>query len=118
MEKAFIRGSSLTIEATVYTDQTKTVAADITSATIYCIVKKRPEDLDSEALFSKSVGSGITIVTPLAGRCNIAFTATDTNITLKQCYYEIVVELQDGVTVIRNGINEVRVYGNVRKALP
>ena len=52
MEKAFIRGSSLTIEATIYTDHTKTVAADITGATIFCIVKKRPEDLDSEALFS------------------------------------------------------------------
>jgi hypothetical protein len=118
MEKAFIRGSSLTIEAPIYTDHTKTVAADITGATIFCIVKKRPEDLDSEALFSKSVGSGITIVTPLAGRCNIAFTATDTNLTLKQVYYETVAKLADGVTVIRNGINEVRIYGNVRKALP
>jgi len=118
MEKAFIRGSSLTIEATIYTDHTKTVAADITGATIFCIVKKRPEDLDSEALFSKSVGSGITIVTPLAGRCNIALTATDTNLTLKQVYYETVAKLADGVTVIRNGINEVRIYGNVRKALP
>lgn len=115
IERAFIRGSSLTIEATVYTDQTKTVAADITGATIYCIVKKRSEDLDGEALFSKSVGSGITIVDATAGRCNVAFTATDTNITIKQCYYEIVVELQDGVTVIRNGVNEVRVCGNVRK---
>jgi hypothetical protein len=118
MEKAFIRGSSLTIESTIYKDQAKTEIADITSATIFCIVKKRPEDLDSEALFSKSVGSGITIVTPLAGRCDITFTATDTNITFKQCYYETVVKLADGVTVIRNGINEVRVYGNVRKALP
>ena len=109
---------SIKIEATIYTDHTKTVAADITGATIFCIVKKRPEDLDSEALFSKSVGSGITIVTPLAGRCNIAFTATDTNLTLKQVYYETVAKLADGVTVIRNGINEVRIYGNVRKALP
>ena len=117
MEKAFIRGSSLTIESTIYTDQTKTQAADITGATIFCIVKKRPEDLDSEALFSKSVGSGITIVTPLAGRCDIEFTPSDTNITLKQCYYETVAKLTTG-KVIRNGINEVRVYGNVRKALP
>lgn len=117
MDKAFIRGASLTIQATVYTDQTKTVAANITSATIFCIVKKRPEDLDTEALFSKSVGSGITIVTPTSGRCDIAFTATDTNIIFKQVYYEIVVKLTDG-TVVRNGINEVRVYGNVRKILP
>ena len=117
MEKAFIRGSSITIQATVYTDQTKTVAADITSATIFCIVKKRPEDLDSEAIFSKSVGSGITIVTPLAGRCDISFSASDTNLIFKQVYYEIVVKLASG-TVIRNGINEIKVYGNVRKVLP
>lgn len=117
MEKAFIRGSSLTIQATVYTDQTKTVAADITSATIFCIVKKRPEDLDSEAIFSKSVGSGITIVTPLAGRCDISFSASDTNLIFKQVFYEIVVKLAGG-TVIRNGINEIKVYGNIRKVLP
>ena len=117
MEKAFIRGSSITIQATVYTDQTKTVAADITSATIFCIVKKRPEDLDTEAIFNKSVGSGITIVTPLAGRCDISFSASDTNLIFKQVYYEIVVKLASG-TVIRNGINEIKVYGNVRKVLP
>lgn len=118
MEKAFIRGATCTIQATVYIDQTKTVPANIGGATIFCIVKKRPEDLDTEALFSKSVGSGIIIVDALNGRCDINFTATDTNLNLKQCYYEIVVELADGVTVIRNGINEIKIYGNVRKMLP
>jgi|LakMenE01Jun11ns_1017448.scaffolds.fasta_scaffold9722775_3 hypothetical protein len=118
MEKAIIRGATCTIQTTVYTDQTKTVAANITGATIFCIVKKRPEDLDSEAIFTKSIGSGILIVNATGGRCDITFTATDMNLTLKQFYYETVVELADGVTVIRNGINEVKVYGNVRRALP
>jgi hypothetical protein len=118
MEKAIIRGASCTIQSTVYTDKSKTVVANINGATIFCIVKKRPEDLDSEAIFSKSIGSGIVIVNGFAGRCDVTFTATDTNLTIKQFYYETVVELSDGVTVIRNGINEVKVYGNVRRALP
>jgi hypothetical protein len=118
MEKAFIKGSSLTIEATIYKDQAKTEIADITDAEIYCIVKKRPEDLDSEALFTKTVGSGIEIINGAAGRCDITFTASNTNLTLKQCYYETVVLLTDGETVIRNGINEVKIHGNVRKELP
>lgn len=117
MERSIIRGSTVTIQATVYTDQSKQTVANLTSATIFCIVKKRSEDLDTEALFSKSVGSGITIVGATTGRCDIVFTATDTNTQLKQLYYEIVVKLSDG-TVIRNGINEIKMYGNVRKVLP
>lgn len=118
MERAFIRGSSFTIESTVYKDYARTEIADITDAYIVCMVKKRAEDLDSEALFTKTVGAGIEIINAASGRCDITFTASDTNITLKQVYYETVVELQDGVTVIRNGVNELKVYGNVRKELP
>ena len=117
--RAIVKGASVTIQTTVYLDQARTLIANITGATIIFVAKRRADDLDSALVFTKSVGSGITITAPLSGRCDIILDASDTNaLTQKSLFYEIVVRLADGVTFIRNGVNEVQLLGNVRKVLP
>jgi hypothetical protein len=114
-----IRGRSATIEATIYRDKDNSIIADLTGATsITLTAKKREEDLDTEALFVKSVGSGVTVISATAGRANVQIDAADTNsLTLKKIVYEIVAKLSDG-TIIGNGVRTVEVFGNVKKTLP
>jgi len=117
--RSIVKGASVTIQATVYLDQAKTIIANITGATIIFIAKRRADDLDTAVLFSKSVGSGITIILAAAGRCDVVLLASDTNaLVQKQMYYEVVVRLADGVTFIRNGVKEIQLLGNVIKVLP
>lgn len=117
MTKAMIKGITVTITNTFYRDIDKTVIADLTGAVVYFIVKNRPDDLDAAAIFSKSIGIGITVPTPSNGKALVVIAASDTNsLTQKKVYYETFAKLADG-TIIRNGINELALLGNVRRSL-
>lgn len=116
--RTIIKGSSITIFSIIYLDQAKTLIANLTGATITNIVKRRADDLDANAIFTKSVGSGITITDAVNGKCSIVWSAANTNSLIeKKIYYETIVKLSDG-TIIRNGVNEIAVSGNVLKILP
>jgi translation initiation factor 1 (eIF-1/SUI1) len=113
-----IRGRSATIEATIYLDKANGILADLSGATIYTIFKKREEDLDTEKLFEKSIGSGVTVVSATAGTIKTVINPVDTNsLTVKKIVYETVAKLADG-TLIGNGVKTIEIYGNVRKILP
>lgn len=113
-----IKGESVYIPFTVYRDQAKTQIADLTSSTIYCIGKKRLEDLDASKLFEKSIGSGVTIVSAVDGTAQVELTPSDTNgYSIKEFYFEVVVKLSGG-QVIRTGSNTMYLLNNTRKTLP
>jgi hypothetical protein len=114
-----IKGESVYIPFTVYKDQAKKQIADLSGATIYCTAKKRIEDLDSEKLFEKSVGSGITIVSASDGTAQIEILPADTNeFTIKQFYFEVIVKLSGSNQVVRTGSGMMSLLNNTRKALP
>lgn len=113
-----IKGESVYIPITVYKDKLKTQIADLTGAVIYCTAKKRTEDLDTEKLFEKSVGSGITVISATEGKAQIEFVPADTNgYQIKQFYFEVSVKLSTG-QVIRTGSAMMQLLNNTRKTLP
>lgn len=118
--RELIKGQTIQVTSTFYTDEAKTTLANLTGASIYFIAKYRPDDTDANKIFEKTLGSGITVVT-LTDGTKVAVTvisASDTNsLTVKQIYCESIAKLADG-TIIRNGINPIEVKGNVRTILP
>jgi len=110
-----VRGSSVKIESTVYVDEGVT-PANLTLAYITFIVKKRSLDSDASALYTKVIGSGLSVVSETAGTINVFLTPTDTNYSDSFLFWELIVTLSDG-TVIRNGVNKFRLVGNVKIAL-
>ncbi len=116
-----IKGESVYIPFTVYRDQAKTQIANLTDATIYCTAKKRTEDLDTEKLFEKSIGSGVTVVSAVDGTAQIEIAPSDTNgYTVKQFYFEVIVKLSASQAnqVIRTGSAVMSLLNNTRKTLP
>ncbi len=119
MIREIIRGQSVTISTQFFLDIEQTQPASLTGATVFLIAKKRGEDIDANKLFEKSIGSGVTVTDVALGKVDIVITATDTNpLTIQSFYYETVAKLSDGVTVIRNGVNQVNLLGNVRRSIP
>lgn len=113
-----VKGSSITIEGTAYTDQSQTTKANLTSATITFICKRRADDADGAALFTKTLGSGVTITDAANGAYTVVISASDTNsLTFKFIYYETVIKLSSGA-YIRNGVNELPLYANLKVSLP
>jgi hypothetical protein len=113
-----IKGSSIKISGTAYLDQDETQVADLTGATIEFIVKRRVDDADGSALFTKTIGSGVTVVSAVAGTYTITISPSDTNSLLDRVIYrETVIKLSGG-GVIRNGRNELNLYENLKSALP
>lgn len=100
------KGQTAKIESVVFTDDGLTTA-NLTSASIQFMVKKNPADPDSQAVLTKSVGSGVVITNPTAGICQTTITASDTNnLSYLSLYFEILVKLSDG-TYIRTGMHEL-----------
>ena len=107
-----VRGSSVKIDSTIYIDEGITIA-NLTLANIVFIAKQRSLDSDTNALFTKTIGSGIVVVSESAGTITTYLTPQDTNYTNDLIFWELVVTLSDG-TVIRNGVNKFRLVGNVK----
>lgn len=110
-----VRASSVKIASTIYVDEGIT-PANLAMAYITFIVKKRSLDADTNALYTKTIGSGISIVDSSIGTINTFLTAVDTNYQDDILYWELVVTLSDG-TVVRNGVNKFRLVGNVKASL-
>lgn len=116
MKHYLIKGQSATIQSTVYTDDGNQ-KANLTSATITFMLKANPTDLDSQALLTKNVGTGVTIINPTEGICSILLTASDTNtLSYQSLYFEILVKLSTGA-YIRTGIEELILNKNLIKTL-
>lgn len=112
-----IKGASFQIVATVYTDQTRTAVQDITGASVTVVFKKSANDTDANALFTRAVGSGVTLTDPTNGVFTCDVLASQTNaLSYQTIYWEAVVKV--GSTIIRNGIKELVLDGNVLKTLP
>jgi hypothetical protein len=117
MKKTTItKGTSLTIQSTVYTDNLVT-KANLTGATVTALFKKRFDDTDANALLTKSVGTGVTLSDPTVGRCDVALLASETNdLSYGSIFFEILVKLASG-QYIRSGIEEIVLEQNVVKTL-
>ena len=111
-----IRGQTVKIRSVVWADYDAKIPADITGATITTMFKKNPRDLDADALFSKTVGSGVTIIDGPNGVCETLLTKANTLTFSNKVSFETEAILSDGVTSIRSGILTLEVEGNVKKA--
>lgn len=112
-----IKGASFKLQHTVYSDLELLLPTNITGATISTMFKKNIQDLDSSALFTKTVGAGVTITDGLNGLCETIVNATDTdNLSFDKLYFEILVKLPSG-DYIRSGIEYVEVSQKLIKVL-
>jgi hypothetical protein len=112
-----IKGASFQITATVYQDQNRTAAQPLTGGSVTVVFKKSANDTDAQALFTKTVGSGVTLTDAGNGVFTCDVLASDTNgLSYQTIYWEAVVKV--GSTIIRNGIKELTIEGNVLKTLP
>jgi leucyl aminopeptidase (aminopeptidase T) len=112
-----VKGSSVKVVGTVYSDWTGTVAtstvADLTGGTIKMFVKLRATDLDADALLTIS---GTVTNGPL-GLCEVVVPASSTNtITYNDLFYEVVAKLAIG-TYYRTGVLYFNLKPNVAKVL-
>lgn len=112
------RGQTVPIRTKFYTDKNNGILANLTGATIKFIVKKNSRDTDTDALYTKLVGSGITVLSPLTGgEIETILTAADTNVIAQnKIYVEGIAKLSD-LSFVRTGIDEIEVEGNVLKVL-
>lgn len=111
-----VRGQTVKIRSTVWSDYDAKIPADITGAAITTMIKKNPRDKDVDALFSKTVGSGVTIIDGPNGICETLLTKANTLTFGNKVVFETEAILSDGTTSIRSGILELEVEGNVKKA--
>jgi hypothetical protein len=112
-----IKGASFQIVGVVYQDQNRLVVQDITTASVTVVFKKSANDTDAQALFTRSIGSGVILSDPTNGIFTCDVTASSTNnLSYQTIYWEAVVVV--GATVIRTGIKELVIDGNVLKTLP
>ena len=98
-------------------DYTFTITAnglpfDLTGAIIAFMVKKRAEDDDSEALFTKTLGDGINMIDPSSGVFTVRISAIDTkDLYYKFLYFECVIERSGDM--LRQGVNTFTLLDNV-----
>lgn len=112
-----VKGSTFKLKHTVYADFDSLSPADITAATISVMFKKNEQDPDSGALFTKAVGSGVTITNGSGGLCETVVAATDTNsLSLSRLYFEILVKTSSG-DHIRSGIERIEMDVKLIKTL-
>lgn len=76
-ENEFFLGEDKTLTFTIYQSNGVT-AQDITGWAISWMLKKDATDDDVNAKITKTVGSGITLTTPLSGICTVTVADTDT----------------------------------------
>ena len=104
------RGDDVTLDFTVTTGG---VAVDLTGATLQFLVKTLPTDTDANAIFTKTVGSGITVTDATAGIGEIAFTQANTiSLSGGTRYYAFTMKKSSVVTTLDQGafiiLNNVR----------
>lgn len=106
MKYVLLKGQTSKIQSTVYTDNGLS-SANLTGASIQYMFKKNPSDLDSVALLTKNIGSGVTIISASDGTVECLLTAADTNtMSYPSIFFEILVKLSNG-NYIRSGIEEI-----------
>lgn len=114
-----IRGRTAKIVSQFWLDKDNGIVADLTGATIKCLIKASPRDADADALITKQTGgSGITITSASGGTCETVLLPTDTAIpaSYNKVYFEVVAKLADG-SLIGSGVDDIDVLGNVLKTL-
>lgn len=113
------RGRDFSFTTIFYRDYDNKIVADLTGATVIQVMfKSNPADLDASKLFTKSVGSGVTVVNATQGQIQTKVAAVDTNaLTQNIVYYEEIAKLSDG-TYVGGGTKSFKVNGNVIKTLP
>lgn len=111
-----VRGTSAVIQSTVYIDECKTVA-DLTGANIVVMFKKNHNDKDTEALYTKTIGTGVVVVDAINGRFDTQLLASETNgLSLSYLYFEAQVKLASG-QYIRTGVEQIVLVDNLIKQL-
>lgn len=113
-----VRGSSNEVAFTAYKVWAKDVdsrqVADITGSTIKMFIKARATDPDSAAILTLN---GV-VVDGVNGKGKVVITAANTNnLSYQSLVYEIVTKLADGITYIRNGVQDLNINMNVGKVL-
>lgn len=113
-----IRGNTLQIRSKCWLDKDSSIIADLAGATFTSILKRNPRDKDSDAILTKTLGAGVTVVAPASGGIFLTvFTAAETNVLVQnKIYFEGVVKLADG-SFLRTGIQEINIEGNVLSTL-
>lgn len=115
-KQTIVKGQTLRIKSTVYSDDGVT-PANITAALITTMIKKSYKDIDANAVLTKTQAAGVTITSGVNGTCETLFTAAET-LTFQSgsLFYEILVKLASGEH-IRSGAVEFIVDNNLIKAL-
>jgi hypothetical protein len=117
MKAEVVKGSTVKIESTVYSDIDLNLAVSITGSTITVLVKKSPNDLDAVALLTKTIGTGVTIIDGPAGRFDTLLAASELNdLSYSSIYFESLCKLSTGEH-IRSGIEEIVIRPNLIKTL-
>lgn len=113
------RGQTEKFTGTVYTDKANGILANLTGSTVQVMMKKNLRDIDADALFTKAIGSGVTLISPLtSGQFEFVFSSADTNgIAQNEVFIEALTKLSDG-SHVRTGPVKYEVKGNVIKTLP
>jgi hypothetical protein len=94
-ELKIIKGTTFAFDIEL-TDENN-LPVDLTGATIYFTAKENISDDDDDAVIKKDITD---ITNPTTGKATITLTAADTNITVGQYVYDI---------VIKNSVNEIYV---------
>jgi len=116
----FTRGQTEKFLAQFYLDYDAGIVAPITGATIKCLFKYDPRDLDgaSGVVTKQTGGSGVVITDGPNGICEVTVAAADfNNVQVNKLYMECVAKLIDGSYLRGDGIQEVEILGNVVKTL-
>jgi hypothetical protein len=110
-----IRGDSRILDLTARTPEGTPYL--LSNVALRFTVKRGHEDVDADALISKSTGSGIDIVDPQAGTAEITLTPTDT--AALRPFAQLVFDVQavDGDEVATLVVGEVRVLPDVTRAV-
>lgn len=116
--KFFIKkGTSFRMTSVVYTDSENLIPANLTGATITAMLKKNLLDNDTKALFSKSIGTGVTVLSEPDGTLETEILATDTNnISYQVVFFEVLVKLANG-NYIRSDTEEIVLEKNIVNVL-
>lgn len=92
-------GEAVTLDVTCFTDIS---LLDITSLDLRFYVKRNELILDSNALITKTVGDGITIVDGEAGQATISINSSDTQLLSNEITHKFYWVLKVYITVTEN----------------
>jgi hypothetical protein len=112
-----VKGQSFRLISNIYLDELLT-PADLAGSAISVMFKAKYSDLDSSALFTKTIGNGVTVTDAANGVCETVVTAQNTNgLSYSKIYYEVRAILSDG-TVVRGGVEALELLPNLIVTLP